>query len=714
MPVTQDMIDWENYEDFSFDCDKAEALNNSDSLSFDTSSAEQDTTLVDANRLTDDSRVKQVYYSRYTGDAEMGGSHTAQLTEIHNGSGELFKWLHIQQDVMNFDGFWLLKFLSAKRHKSVVLVLTADRDVSAAPRALPAPEEATTNANAESSDTLLHTLALIIQRREKGDKPPMASELKLQLEAADKFLMEQPSYSTQAAYSGCTTMSHGAVLEKLKLEGAEIEDEKSDARKREYEDGIELFNIAESVFQLFLPLTCDGPTTGKFWGAVSNLASVGKTPNGKDSEAITSRRRERDLRMNQGTMLVWLRPLYPKIKAFQAIMSHVPDEYRLKLEAPRQFVTAWLHIVSGLVLCRAGDSFWETHISTASSRLLSEAMDRMVQDLPAHDLLDSVVLQPFEIASLAVLKLLQDRASQPDDINETYSQYLASLDNDITTKPSDRSYQHRIDLVRRELSAVRRTVTRQRHIIATMRQTMYPNAMTGFFRGGDDDIYIPRGRYGNHARGTRHEFYTEGRREEEHINSDYNLKVSPTDKNGFRGLLLTENSRQLDQRDFEFRRYVEYVDDLERTIAFKMEWTKDRQENAVYAFTIVTIIFLPLSAVAGIFGMNTSDVRDMNYSQWLFWVVALPVTILVIVVGLWWMNELGNVMRWLTGQQPSGGAAANTGYGGVTAEPAEIRYYSDMEDDKQRRYSTRRTLTGSPVGYSRRRSQMRQRRVRMP
>lgn len=95
--ITQHVIDWENYEDFSFDCEKSDALKNGDSLSFDTASAEPDTSRADANRFTDDSRVKGVLYSRYTGDAETGGSHTAQLTEVHNGSGELFKWLYVEQ-----------------------------------------------------------------------------------------------------------------------------------------------------------------------------------------------------------------------------------------------------------------------------------------------------------------------------------------------------------------------------------------------------------------------------------------------------------------------------------------------------------------------------------------------------------------------------------------------------------------------------------------
>ncbi|KAJ6782861.1 hypothetical protein PWT90_09947 [Aphanocladium album] len=933
--------DWENYEDFSFDCDKADALKNSDSLSFDTSSADQDTSPAEPNRM-DDSRVKPIYNSRYTGDAETGGSHTAQLTEIHNGSGELYKWLHIQQEVMNFEEFWaeiprrvhvsdterramnrlraditrmcvksrsnpkgvnvgymepkflqtpleppkktldadepvvtmvrwlcmpffilkqysglsagsnlasfpsqtllqaqysrttqqrdmgqavcelgiakkgecfhieqlwcmivgdsllvtcgdmprsklegdiiklvsepsrtlsaasapgrifvkygnsltwnfspeqcptwfefvahftafwpmilefkkednvltaadwpkLLKFLHTKRHKNVVLTLTIDRGRAVPARALPTPEEEQANVDSTASKTPMHTLALIIQRSEAEEKiPVLNAELKLQLEAADKFLMEQPAYATQLAYDECPNVTHEAVVEKMKLKGTEVENEKSDYLKREYEDGIELFNTAEALFQLFLPLDCDGPTTGKFWGAVLDLACGTQSGTGKDAD-LPPPRLIRGLQANRDRLMRSLRIIFPKIKAFQAIMSHVPNETRPNLEAPRQFVTAWLHIVSGLVLCRSRDSAFESHISIAVGRLLHEGMDRMIQALPSHDLLDSVVLQPFEIASLAVLKLMQDRASQPDDINETYSQYLASLDNDITTKPSDRSYQHRIDLVRRELSAVRRTVTRQRHIIATMRQTMYPNAMTDFLRG-DDDNYYPRPRHTNN-RNYRHEHYPEARREEDYMSLDYTLKVSPTDKNGFRGLLLTENSRQLDQRDFEFKRFFEYVEDLERTIAFKMDWTKDRQENAVYAFTIVTIIFLPLSSVAGIFGMNTSDVRDMNYTQWIFWAVALPVTFLVIVVGLWWMNELGNVMRWLTGQS-SAAAAGNTGYGGVTAEPVEVRYYSDVEDEKPTRYvrSRRQTMGENPfTPYGSRRSEVRQRTMR--
>jgi hypothetical protein len=65
-----------------------------------------------------------------------------------------------------------------------------------------------------------------------------------------------------------------------------------------------------------------------------------------------------------------------------------------------------------------------------------------------------------------------------------------------------------------------------------------------------------------------------------------------------------------------------------------MQSSKEQQERAIYVFTIVTIIFLPISTVSSVFGMNVKDVRDMNNGQWVFWAVAIPVTAIVIIGSL--------------------------------------------------------------------------------
>lgn len=66
-------------------------------------------------------------------------------------------------------------------------------------------------------------------------------------------------------------------------------------------------------------------------------------------------------------------------------------------------------------------------------------------------------------------------------------------------------------------------------------------------------------------------------------------------------------------------------------------------------FTVVTVIFLPLSTVASILGMNTNDVRNMEINQWVFWVVAVPLTLIVAAICLVATGELRNFMANLVG-----------------------------------------------------------------
>lgn len=81
----------------------------------------------------------------------------------------------------------------------------------------------------------------------------------------------------------------------------------------------------------------------------------------------------------------------------------------------------------------------------------------------------------------------------------------------------------------------------------------------------------------------------------------------------------------------------EEYDDLIRRCGPLSDQTKQSLEiyeedhgKAITAFTVVTVIFLPLSFVTSYLGMNTIDIRDMNSSQTLFWAVALPLTFVTI------------------------------------------------------------------------------------
>lgn len=76
---------------------------------------------------------------------------------------------------------------------------------------------------------------------------------------------------------------------------------------------------------------------------------------------------------------------------------------------------------------------------------------------------------------------------------------------------------------------------------------------------------------------------------------------------------------------------------LEETSDHVTSMLEIQQENngmAIIAFTIVTIVFLPLSWATSYLGMNTTDIRNLEQKQWLFWAIALPVTLFVICLAL--------------------------------------------------------------------------------
>jgi hypothetical protein len=58
-----------------------------------------------------------------------------------------------------------------------------------------------------------------------------------------------------------------------------------------------------------------------------------------------------------------------------------------------------------------------------------------------------------------------------------------------------------------------------------------------------------------------------------------------------------------------------------------LEINEEDHGKAIMVFTIVTIIFLPLSFVTSYLGMNTADIRDMTSNQSLFWIIAVPLAL---------------------------------------------------------------------------------------
>lgn len=70
-----------------------------------------------------------------------------------------------------------------------------------------------------------------------------------------------------------------------------------------------------------------------------------------------------------------------------------------------------------------------------------------------------------------------------------------------------------------------------------------------------------------------------------------------------------------------------------------VETMQDDNGRAIFIFTFITILFLPLSFVAGFFGMNLQGINGTTYRASLFWKIAIPFTggimLLCIAIIIW-------------------------------------------------------------------------------
>lgn len=78
--------------------------------------------------------------------------------------------------------------------------------------------------------------------------------------------------------------------------------------------------------------------------------------------------------------------------------------------------------------------------------------------------------------------------------------------------------------------------------------------------------------------------------------------------------------------DQEYLYQLARCDPLAENTKQSLEINEEDHGKAIMVFTIVTVIFLPLSFVTSFLGMNTTDIRDMGSSSTLFWAIAVPLT----------------------------------------------------------------------------------------
>ncbi|OHW93088.1 Mg2+ transporter [Colletotrichum incanum] len=507
--------------------------------------------------------------------------------------------------------------------------------------------------------------------------------LQKQLSEVEEFLTAETNGPDRRAYLEAETSTRNEVYLYLEQLGADMQSTKKAWKKQDYEERIDIFNAADSLFRFFLPPLFDGPTTERFWGAVMNLVRMSPPEVATDGESHSNdldRTRRDAVYANAPTVRRLLRQLALPVIAFKSILSCAEPTDRLEIDVPLDLIRAWLHLVMGLIYASHETHMWEDHLDVADS-LVKSGMKHIMERLSNLNLLERSSVLPLEVVSLISYDLLANTPGKYVGITDTYSEYLRALENEIANGQSDLSYQQRINFLRQEVNVINRTIAAQSNVFNSILASRQEGLSAA-----------PRHHRLNRAQFSEQAIHRDAASLRSHLrfgrsryadDDDMNVLLEPmaevsdfyklpsTDAAGFRDLLAAECTQLLERRNRDFQEYGEQADVLEQTNLNNAAVTKDRQEQAIYAFTIVTIIFLPLSAVSSIFGMNSSDIRDMKDGQWLYWATAIPVTILTIVLGLWWMGEMGHLCNWVVRKIRGGETLGSKlpSHGGVSEKP---------------------------------------------
>jgi Mg2+ and Co2+ transporter CorA len=111
------------------------------------------------------------------------------------------------------------------------------------------------------------------------------------------------------------------------------------------------------------------------------------------------------------------------------------------------------------------------------------------------------------------------------------------------------------------------------------------------------------------------------------------LQPHPTFRSVSTSELPDPLAQLLDNLQRELTDLTDLRDQTEKLVNRTIQLVNIRLEDngkVILIFTIVTLIFLPLNFVSSFLGMNVSDIRNMEQTQWIFWAIAICVTFAVV------------------------------------------------------------------------------------
>ncbi|KAF2400986.1 hypothetical protein EJ06DRAFT_530070 [Trichodelitschia bisporula] len=358
-----------------------------------------------------------------------------------------------------------------------------------------------------------------------------------------------------------------------------------------------LFRAARAIFTLFYPLAYAHPVAGKYWGALDRLL---RSPPSATTLAATARR-VRSLAHAASDV---------KHEIFGRHGASPPALYN-QTNVPHEFIQAWLLVLMFAVLAVTGEAGRTADYARRAKALLAAGKMKIVRRLQTVSLREREAATTTGAAAVLVAQLVQDARGAPmfadrHRLATLYWRDIQAVTAEVHATPLSRRHQETFLSLKGELDTIAGILEDEQRVLVAL----------------DDSVRASEAKsvIGEGAAGT---------------------------KTPARETAVIELSLQ--SADVTLANFVEMarrVGELEAWHFRMVESNKDRQEKAALAFTTVSVLFLPLTMLASLFGMNTKDIRNLNEGQWVFWVTAGPMSVIGIMI---WLVYLGSFKGWMRG-----------------------------------------------------------------
>ncbi|KAF2676084.1 hypothetical protein K458DRAFT_447709 [Lentithecium fluviatile CBS 122367] len=210
-------------------------------------------------------------------------------------------------------------------------------------------------------------------------------------------------------------------------------------------------------------------------------------------------------------------------------------------------------------------------------------------------------------------------------LSDRYASYLGHLQYRLHRSPSTKLVMDLLQ-VQEELNIIIQIMEQQTELVRNLQDTLNTTQNRGSLHGStrqyhNDSGSIPRSNIATHRQLSFSHLADPCAQLLENLQREYADLVD-----------LRENSNAL----------------INRTIQLVNIRLEDHGK-AILVFTIVTIIFLPLSFISSFFGMNFSDIRNMESTQRLFWIIAGSLTTGTVGFALFLAFYGGDIVDWFLG-----------------------------------------------------------------